>query len=138
MKDADRDTGQLITELEKLRQRIKHLESAKAESENTTSRLTDSEIRYRRLFETAQDGILILEAKTGQVTDVNPFLEKMLGYSHEEFVGKKLWEIGPFKDVKASKFVFAELQEGVCTIRAFTAPSQGWTRDCSRICLKRI
>jgi len=33
-----------------------------------------SEKRYRRLFETAQDGILILDAQTGQIADVNPFL----------------------------------------------------------------
>ncbi|MGH9452472.1 MAG: PAS domain-containing protein, partial [Terriglobia bacterium] len=35
--------------------------------------LVDSETRYRRLFETAQDGILLLNAETAQVTDVNPF-----------------------------------------------------------------
>ena len=56
-----------------------------------------SELRYRRLFEAAQDGILILDAKTGAITDVNPFLIKMLGYSHEEFVEKKLWEVGAFQ-----------------------------------------
>jgi PAS domain-containing protein len=44
-----------------------------------------SETRYRRLFETAQDGILILDAETGQISDVNPFLVEMLGYSHEDF-----------------------------------------------------
>jgi PAS domain S-box-containing protein len=75
-----------------------------------TERLRDSENRYRRLFETAQDGILILEADTGQITDVNPFLMKMLGYSREEFLGKRLWEIGPFKYVAASKAAFEELQ----------------------------
>jgi hypothetical protein len=35
--------------------------------------------------------------------DVNPFLIKMLGYSHKDFMGKKLWEIGPFSDIAASK-----------------------------------
>jgi PAS domain S-box-containing protein len=69
-----------------------------------------SEARYRRLFETAQDGILILDADTGQITDVNPYLIKMLGYSQEYFVGKKLWEIGTFKDSEASKSTFLELQ----------------------------
>lgn len=69
-----------------------------------------SELRYRRLFETAQDGILILDAETGQVMDANPFMEALLGYSQEEFLGKKLWEIGPFKRVSASKIAFAELQ----------------------------
>ena len=69
-----------------------------------------SETRYRRLFESAQDGILILDAETGQISDVNPFLGEMLGYSHEEFLGKKLWEIGPFKNMEASKAAFLELQ----------------------------
>ncbi len=69
-----------------------------------------SETRYRRLFETAQDGILILDAETGQISDVNPFLIEMLGYSHENFLGKKLWEIGPFKNIEASKTTFLELQ----------------------------
>ncbi len=72
--------------------------------------LEDSETRYRRLFETAKDGILILDFKTGQIADVNPFLIEMLGYTHGEFVGKKLWEIGPFKDISASRSAFAELQ----------------------------
>jgi PAS domain S-box-containing protein len=69
-----------------------------------------SELRYRRLFETAQDGILILDAETGQVVDANPFMKDLLGYSQEEFLGRKLWEIGPFKGTGASKIAFAELQ----------------------------
>jgi len=73
--------------------------------------LTDSESRYRRLFETAQDGILILNAKTGLITDVNPFLVKLLDYSREEFLGKALWQIGLFKDIEASKAAFRELQD---------------------------
>ena len=55
------------------------------------------EVRYRRLFETAQDGILLLNAETGQITDVNPYLTDMLGYSVDEILAMKLWELGPFK-----------------------------------------
>lgn len=73
--------------------------------------LKNSELRYRRLFETAQDGILILDAETGAITDVNPFLIKMLGYSREEFIKKKLWEVGAFKDIEASQYAFETLQE---------------------------
>src|SRR6202012_2830656 len=69
-----------------------------------------SELRYRRLFETAQDGILILDADTGQVVDANPFMKQLLGYSQEELLGLKLWEIGPFKGEAASKITFSELQ----------------------------
>jgi PAS domain S-box-containing protein len=69
-----------------------------------------SEMRYRRLFETAQDGILILNADTGQINDVNPFLTDMLGYSRKQLLGNRLWDIVPFKDVGASKAEFRDLQ----------------------------
>src|SRR3989344_1916142 len=75
------------------------------------SKLKESEIRYRRLFETAHDGILILNSETGQITDVNPFLEKLLGYSKSEFLDKKLWEVGPFKNIKVAKDTFKILQK---------------------------
>ena len=69
-----------------------------------------SESRYRRLFETAQDGILILDSETGQVVDANPFILTLLGYSSDELIGRCLWEIGPFKSIEISKEVFAELK----------------------------
>jgi PAS domain S-box-containing protein len=56
-----------------------------------------SEIRYRRLFEAARDGIIILDAVTLQITDVNPFMTELLGYSRKELLGKELWEIGPLQ-----------------------------------------
>jgi diguanylate cyclase (GGDEF)-like protein/PAS domain S-box-containing protein len=73
--------------------------------------LQESELRYRRLFEAAQDGILILDAGTGAITDVNPFLIDMLGYSREEFIKKALWEVGAFKDIDASQEAFRALQK---------------------------
>ncbi|HAH04950.1 MAG TPA: hypothetical protein DCM05_00265 [Elusimicrobia bacterium] len=73
-----------------------------------------SEVRYRRLFESARDGILILDANTGQIIDVNPFLIELLGMSREQFLGKEVWEIGSFKDVFASKEKFLELQKVGC------------------------
>jgi diguanylate cyclase (GGDEF)-like protein/PAS domain S-box-containing protein len=72
--------------------------------------LRDSEVRYRRLFESAMDGILILDAESGRITDANPFLETLLGYDHDELLGKTLWEIGPFHDVAASRKSFQRLQ----------------------------
>ncbi len=69
-----------------------------------------SEVRYRRLFEAAKDGILILNAETGSVVDVNPFLLELLGYPRDAFVGKHLWELGSFKDIVANQDNFAELQ----------------------------
>ena len=73
--------------------------------------LRDSEIRYRRLFEAARDGILILDAETGMITDVNPFLIEMLGYTHEQFLEKKLWELGFLKDIITNEEKFFELRQ---------------------------
>jgi PAS domain S-box-containing protein len=68
------------------------------------------ETRYRRAFEAAMDGILILDATSGEVVDANPFLLDLLGYSLAELAGMKLWEIGRFKDIAASESAFSELQ----------------------------
>ena len=73
--------------------------------------LRASEVRYRRLFESAKDGILILDAETGMIVDVNPFLIELLGFSREQFLGKKVWELGFFKDIVANQANFAELQQ---------------------------
>ncbi|MFZ2162497.1 MAG: PAS domain S-box protein [Sideroxyarcus sp.] len=70
-----------------------------------------SETRYRRLFEAAKDGILILDAETGMIVDVNPFLIEMTGLSREEFLGKHLWELGFFSNIAANKENFRTLQQ---------------------------
>ena len=70
-----------------------------------------SEFRYRRLFESARDGILIVDFDTGKILDVNQYLIDMLGYSHEEFLEKCLWEVSPFQDTALNKEAFAELQQ---------------------------
>lgn len=86
-------------------------------SQDITSRkfsedaLTLSESRYRRLFESAQDGILILNAETGKIVDVNPFLIDLLGYTKNEFIEKFIWEIGSFHDMYENKERFLELQK---------------------------
>jgi len=92
------------------------VDTLQKENNNITEpRLTDattgtSENRYRRLFEAARDGILILNAVTLKITDVNPFMLELLGYSRAEFLGKELWEIGLFSDKEASQQAFLELQ----------------------------
>jgi len=80
------------------------------ERKRTEQALSRSEIRYRRLFESAKDGIFILDAKTGEIIDVNPFVVELFGYSKEIFLQKKIWEIGFFKDIAANKDKFRKLQ----------------------------
>jgi PAS domain S-box-containing protein len=64
-----------------------------------------------KCFETATDGILLLDAESGEITDVNPFMVELLGYSRDQCLGKKLWDMGPFKDVEARQIAFRELPE---------------------------
>ena len=69
-----------------------------------------SEVRYRRLFEAARDGILLLDPDTCKITDANPFMVELLGYTLGELVGKELWEIGLLSDEQASREAFRDLQ----------------------------
>jgi two-component system cell cycle sensor histidine kinase/response regulator CckA len=75
------------------------------------ARLNSSEIRYRRLFEAAHDGILLVDPDTRKIIDANPFMAQLLGYDRDELVGKELWEIGLLRDEEQSKEAFRILQE---------------------------
>ena len=81
------------------------------ESRIAQLRLEDSETRFRRLFEAAHDGILILDASTHKITHVNPFLTALLDYPAEHFLGKELWEIGFLKDKQASVLAMQQVEE---------------------------
>ena len=87
------------------------LKSDFADLEQRYLKLKDSEVRYRRLFETAKDGILILDGDTGRIVDANPFLQDLLGYPESELIGKALWEIGPVKNIADSQEAMRELQK---------------------------
>lgn len=73
--------------------------------------LQEIETRYRRLLETAQDGILILDGEKGIITDVNPYLARLLGYAQKEFLGKTLWEVGLFADSASGQAALQELKK---------------------------
>ncbi len=92
-------------------ERILAQKRRREEGRQTDRALLASEISYRRLFEAARDGILILDAETGNISDVNPFLLEMLGFSRAEMIGKPIWKIGPFNDIVSNKDKFAQLQK---------------------------
>jgi len=69
-----------------------------------------SEIRYRRLFEAAHDGVLLLDPVTGKIIEANPFMSQMLSYPHDYLIGKELYEIGLLKDAGASQEMFRKLK----------------------------
>jgi PAS domain S-box-containing protein len=73
--------------------------------------LRASETSYRRLFEAAKDGILILDVGTGRITDVNLFLFHLLGFSRAEMIGKTVGELSPFKDIESNQVMLERLQK---------------------------
>ncbi len=79
---------------------------------NSAEAVRISELQYRRLFEAARDGILILESDVGRITDANPFMTELLGYSRDELLGKELWEIGLLQDKEAGQAAFRRLKAG--------------------------
>jgi PAS domain S-box-containing protein len=73
--------------------------------------LKESEMRYRRIFETASDGILLLEKREGHIVNANPAAENMLGYSKEEYAGKMLEDIGVPLDMTDFPAIMRALDE---------------------------
>ena len=73
--------------------------------------LRESETWYRRLFETAKDGVLLLNEENGRITDVNPYLLEILGYSKAEIIGKQVWEFVAKKDRKRNREDFYVLRQ---------------------------
>jgi PAS domain S-box-containing protein len=71
----------------------------KSQLEQKEKSLRASEVRYRRLFETAKDGILIVDIETGKIADVNPALAAMLGLSQESFLGRRSAELEVLKEI---------------------------------------
>jgi len=80
------------------------------EQKRAADQVLVSEVRYRRLFEAAKDGILILDPQTRKITEANPFIVQVLGYTREQLIGKELWQIGLLKDEAASQEAFRVLQ----------------------------
>jgi PAS domain S-box-containing protein len=86
------------------------IENMNGNETRTEQEFRASELSYRRLFEAAKDGILILDVDTGRINDVNPFLFNLLGFSRNEMIGKTVGELSPFKDIESNKIMLERLQ----------------------------
>lgn len=114
------EPADILKENERLRNRLQQAEDVvrafrngegdALTDRNAANRLRVSEIRYRRLFEAAHDGILIVDTGTREIIDANPFMINLLGYSLAELVGMEIFEIGLFSDSQANKDMFQILQ----------------------------
>ena len=94
-----------------LQQKASSLDTVIAERKAAVEHLRISENRYRRLFEACTDGILIVDPDTCTIDDANPVMTDLLGYTHQQLLGKKLWQIGLFPDRETVQDVLRDLQE---------------------------
>jgi PAS domain S-box-containing protein len=109
---AETRTERAETRTERAEARMEQVESRTERAETQSGQaMRASELSYRRLFEAARDGILILDVNTGRIRDVNPFLVELLGFSHAEMVGKTVGELSPFKDIESNKVMLERLQK---------------------------
>ena len=109
---AEARTEQAEARAEQAEARTEQVEARSEQAETRSEQaIRASELSYRRLFEAAKDGILILNADTGRISDANPFLIKLLGFSLSEMVGKTVGELSPFKDIESNKAMLERLQQ---------------------------
>jgi len=101
------DPGRRLHELET---ENAELRAARDEAVTQLEKMRVAEIRYRRLFEAAHDGVLLLNATTCEITDANPFMTGLLGRSRTSLLGRQLFEIGLLKDAAASRAMIRKLQ----------------------------
>jgi PAS domain S-box-containing protein len=107
---AETRTEQANTRTAQANTRTEQAETRTEQAVTQTEQIRASELSYRRLFEAAKDGILILDVDTGRITDVNPFLFQLLGFSRMEMLGKTVGELSPFKDIESNKVMLGRLQ----------------------------
>ncbi|MGD0878864.1 MAG: PAS domain S-box protein [Anaerolineales bacterium] len=74
-------------------------------------KLQASEERFRRAFDTAQDGMLLIKKTGGQILNSNQSAEHMLDYPKRSLRKKNLWELGILKDERQFRQTSLELEE---------------------------
>jgi diguanylate cyclase (GGDEF)-like protein/PAS domain S-box-containing protein len=110
MKDYEKPREQLIAEVKALRRRFAELERAAADYARSHTTPSESGQRYRQLFESFRDGIVLVEAGTGHIMDVNPSFLTMTGCTRDELMGRKVWQVDPFRDIDEIRVIFKELK----------------------------
>ena len=113
----DESYSQLVSPEEQLRavslfqQKALSLEAEIAERKAAEERLRLSENRYRRLFEAATDGILLVDPHSGRITDANPALLHLLGATDAQVVDRELWQVGLLPDQPTQQAFLQQVQQ---------------------------
>lgn len=67
---------------------------------------------YARAFQTAQTGLLLLEAATGRILEANAAFLEMSGWACEDVLGRRFWEPPLVADADAGAEIQAHLRAG--------------------------
>ena len=93
--------------------------------EDITERKHAAEARYRRLFESARDGIMVVDADSGVIADLNPYIEQLLGYPREKLIGKPFWQTQPFRNTPQAQDLLGRIiEQGTMQVPDFTSDTQ--------------
>ncbi len=109
--EANLRTNQANTRTAEANIRTNQADLRTEQAETRCDALRASELSYRRVFESARDGILILDSDTGRITDANSFLIELLGFSRSEMIGKTVGELSPFEHLVSNQAMFERLQK---------------------------
>ena len=80
------------------------------EKKETTQALSESEKRYRQIYEGAIDGIIAIDLDC-KIIDYNSSLLKLLGYPEEKLKKLTIWDITPEKWHKKNKQIHKQILE---------------------------
>jgi len=100
-----------VNELEKMRQRVAELEKVEAEHRRMEEALRQSEGKYHTIFSESRDGIVLVDAETGVISDCNPEFERQAGRKPKQLKKMHIWEIRPTEKVEAAKRKFFEVKD---------------------------
>jgi len=110
MQKQTKTKEQLTNELEKMRQRTAELEKVEAEHRRMEEALRQSEGKYHTIFSESRDGIVLVDAETGAISDCNPEFERQTGRKIKQLKKMHIWEIRPSEKVEAAKRKFFEVK----------------------------
>src|SRR5260370_34894026 len=74
--------------------------------------IKESEMRYRRIVETTNEGVWLLDSKL-RTSYVNRQMAEMLGYEPEEMVGRGVFDFWFPEDVEHEKQLFERWQQEI-------------------------
>jgi len=88
------------------------LEAKVAENQRAMQALAESEARFRTIFDSVHDGIIVADVQTRRFRMVNAAICRMLGYSRDELLQLGVEDIHPEQELPRIAHVFDQMSQG--------------------------